>query len=225
MSLKYLFIALFFFQYSFCFGQFSLQTNIGIENPYKYVYTVNVSPSPSTETFVRQEFKFFRTKIASIGITYDYTLPILKERLSFNVGTNLGYMHQFVADTIVSPTQVGLLYNVRHKNVFFAPEIGVNVKLYKFISFTSGVELFIPLRKWIHAEQETLVFRREYSELFYTSAAYYSLGLEFDFNKFKVGLKFQGSGETDNWIEIYPFKYVYWHHDLQRWMICLKYEL
>lgn len=208
-----------------CNAQFSVQSNIGIENPYKYVYHFNVTPKSLESTFEEQKFRFLRTKIISIGGVYNYSFPFLKKRFSIDVGANMGYMHQFVADTIVRPTQVGLIYNARHKNIFFAPEIGLNFKVYKFISLTTGIEGFIPIRKWIHSEQELLVFKSEYSRNFYSSNIYYSIGLEFDVDILKLGFKFQSSGEVDHWIRLYPFVSVYIDHDLQRWMVYVKYDL
>ena len=217
-----LFYALFLIQVK---GQISVQTSAGIENPYKYFYNVNVSPSPNTEPLELQKFRFFRTKIFSVGAIYEYTLPIFKEKIGLNFGGNIGFMDQFVADTIVSPTQIGLIYNAKHKNVFFTPEIGLKIQLYKIVWITGGIEIFIPFQKWIHSDDGYLKFNRDYSPKFYSINAYSSIGLELDFKTIKLGFKFQSSGETDHWVIAYPFNNVYHEHDLERWLISVKYEL
>lgn len=224
LFLKFNIVILFLLLGNFSFGQFSVQSNIGIENPYEYEYHFNATPQTKDYNYRDQKFNFFRTKIVSIGIIYDYTPSIFNKRLSLISGANIGYMHQFIADTIISPKLVGLLYNVRHTNTFFAPEISLRFKTYKIISLTAGIEGFIPFQKRILSEQENFLFTRDLGEGFYPNTLYYSFGMEFNLNKIKLGVKFQGSGASDHWVK-YRLIDLLVDHDLQRWMINLKYEL
>ena len=73
----------------FCFsiglnGQLYLQANVGIENPYNYSYPYNVSPGAPGIQLESQKFRFFRTKIASIGAVYNYNPKFFKKDLILN---------------------------------------------------------------------------------------------------------------------------------------------
>ena len=226
LSLKLSIFVVFMLYSTFLVSQFSIQLNTGIENPYKYKYDLNVTPNgPGPINLERQEFKFFRTKIFSTGLIWTYAPNLFSNRLSIDLGVNLGFMDQFVADTIANPAGNKLLFNAKHRNVFFSPEVGLNLKLYKFISANVGLEQFIPLRKWIDSDQGTEVFLKEYSEFFYHSSTYYSFGVQFDLDVLKLGLKFQGSGEVDHWATQLLFDNIFVHHKLQRWMINIRYNL
>ena len=206
-------------------AQLSLQISAGIENPYKYKYDLNVTPNgPGPINLEVQDFKFFRTKIISSGLIYSYTPNFLYKRLSIEVGANIGFMNQFVADTIANPANNKLLFNAIHRNIFFTPEVGINLRLYKFISFKVGIEQFIPLRKWIDSDQGSEVFLKEYSEGFYRSSSYYSLGIEFDLDIFKLCVKFQESGTSNHWKTHLLFDKYFVSHKLQRWIINVKYD-
>ena len=204
-------------------GQLAFQMHTGIENPYKYEYTYNVTPNGPV-SFESQRFRFFRTKIISAGVISDYTPPIMWNRLTLNIGANVGFMNQFVADTIANPQFDMLLYNAIHRNIFFTPEIGVTIKLYKFISATTGLEQFIPIRKWIDSDQGSEVFPQKYSREFYNTKTYYSFGLEFDLGNVKLGCKLQGGTEVDHWAKNF-FIDIFINHDPQRWIINIKHDL
>ena len=208
-------------------SQFYLQSSVGLENPYNYSYTLNVTPNINTSPlpFENQKFRFFRTKLVSFGAVYNHNPSLWKNRLNFEIGGNVAYMNQFVADTIANPEFTQLLFNAKHINLAFEPEVNVKISVYKRFNITGGIVAFLPIRKWIFSDQGTEIFDDKYSPNFYKSIGLYNLGIEAEFDNFSLEISYLHGDRVTHWKTSILISNSYHGHQVQRWVLTYKYKL
>ncbi len=134
-------------------------------------------------------------------------------------------MNQFVADTIANPSFTELLENAKHVNISLGPELNTKVNIYKNLNFCVGIELFIPLERWIISDQGIEVFDNSKHRTFYALNGFYKYGIEAEFEKFNLEFQFLYGGKTSHWVNILNFERVFYSHRMQRFMLTYKYRL
>lgn len=186
--MKYKLLILAFFCFSVVYSQYRVDLNIGIENPYLYGY--NFEQLPSFYAYDSQPLIFFRTKHISGGFSYDFRLGV-NDFLRFNIGSQIGYMNQFIADTILSPKMNKILYNVRHESFYFEPSMSFGSRIYKNLVFNYGMFGFVPISKTIYSDSERIKMTNELAENFYPTNLYVKLCMQYDYKKYLFGIEFQ----------------------------------
>lgn len=208
-------------------GQFKLDTKLGLENPYFYEYNLNYSPS-SSAGFEVQDFKFFRTKFYSIGLSYESKI-LKSDRFVYQIGMFAGLMDQFIADTIIDPTMQRLVSNVRHRSYYLEPNLSVGFYFTKSIFITGGLNGFIPLIKVLNTNEETIKFEQKFEPDFYPNEVYAKFGLYKIISRFTLGIEIHDTGGTRSKLWVRQPSFLYGNagpsHNAQRWMFSVGYKI
>lgn len=208
------------------FSQIYVGTKLGIENPLLWEYNVNAL-AQSPNNYVEQKFKFFRTKIYSLGIGYQDRVS-KKDYLFYDIGVQVAFLDQFIADTILSPQKNMLIYDVNHRALSLEPNMGITINLYKKIGITGGMSMFLPLQKKIISQQETVLFKVEYEPRFYRPSLFLTIGLRYVIKSSILEVELVDGGGIGNGSRLWVREPLPWSrggpkHAIQRWMLSYSY--